>query len=230
MGASFTSFDALIPRLYNPDPTIAELAAFDLGELGDNRAAPFLADLLSSPNDALRLQVAIALNKIESPSTRPALIRALGDTYKPVVLHVAVALAKMQERQAIMPLMQIVLSETGRPESINIAAEAIGEIRTNEVLALLARHISDQRFEVRTAIVSALGTFGGRQALRYIVESLTDSSMYVRRNAAMRVGEIGYFEERAILKQRLENEPEISVREALESSIAQIEERMLDTN
>jgi energy-coupling factor transporter ATP-binding protein EcfA2 len=64
------------------------------------------------------------------------------------------------------------------------AAEALGEIGTEQAVSGLIEALKDQDSEVRSQVVEALGNIGGEQTVAVLIEALKDLDRHVRWSAA----------------------------------------------
>lgn len=81
--------DALIAALQNEDVHLAANAAAVLGRIGDDRAVPYLLDLLQAFDWTLREQAAIALGRLADQRTQPMLKQVAAEDDTPSVRRAA---------------------------------------------------------------------------------------------------------------------------------------------
>ncbi len=82
-------------------PLVRDNAAFALGELGDNRAVPYLIKALRDSDEWVRKSAAKALGILKSKESFDALCQCLNDQSPTVRRTVARALAQIGDKRAI---------------------------------------------------------------------------------------------------------------------------------
>ncbi|MGH7589155.1 MAG: M56 family metallopeptidase [Gemmatimonadota bacterium] len=175
----------LIERLVDPDPRVRGVAARALGRIGDPRAFAPLARALADPDPHVRELAVLGLETIPDDRTLDALVGALDDPEMGVRSVAVSALAHM-----------------GGPRA---------------VLALASAAERDPDPHTRIMALSALGKRGheGHIAVPRLIGLLRDGEGSVRSGAARALGEIGDPRAAPALVERLSNEPEAEVRDAI---------------
>lgn len=168
-----------------------------LGKVGQP-AIPFLVEALSHhSNEVVRRAAAKTLTLIADPVTIPPLLEAFLNDEDQVVRNSAVgALARIGE-ESVSPLLQILASP--EPESDETikghAAWALAFIGSKGKETIYQAYNSDVE-EVRTAVVGAISKIAEEQpearAFKLLLQSLSDSSVNVRSEAAAALGNLAH--------------------------------------
>ncbi|MDQ6712305.1 MAG: HEAT repeat domain-containing protein [Candidatus Dormibacteraeota bacterium] len=180
-----TSSD-LLERLRSTDPAIQAPAIVEAQKSRAYHAAPVIADLLSSSDDAIRSSAADCLGYlgIKAPSRYGAALLPL-----------------LTDREAFVR---------------SCAAESLGALRYEPAISSLGRLlISDGDELVRTCAAEALAAFDGRQVLLFAQGAIDDPDPTVRANAVRVIGLRGDETSRSMLDERLNKETAFQPRAAL---------------
>jgi HEAT repeat protein len=142
-------------------------AAHVLGKIGDKRAVPALIETLQ--DESLYYQAAIILGDLGDERAVPALLALLEQ-------------ARDRSRNSYAPKTDMMLW----------AGYALMGLRHPEGLQTLVEFLNPEHNKVqRRHAVDALGKFGDRGAVPFLVEALNDEDVEVRVNAIMALGRIG---------------------------------------
>jgi HEAT repeat protein len=122
-------------------------AATALGKIGDARAVGWLVQLLADPDGYVRSSATGALYDLATPSSRPLLLRALASMASAQQFGIAVALARLHDPAALIPLGNV--ARNNDVEVRRRAAEALGECGLAEGTNALAVFLMDPEPAVR---------------------------------------------------------------------------------
>ena len=166
-----------------------------LGKVGQP-AIPFLVEALSHhSNEVVRRAAAKTLTLIADPMTIPPLLEAFLNDEDQVVRNSAVgALARIGE-ESVSPLLQILASPESDETIKGHAAWALAFIGSKGKETIYQAYNSDVE-EVRTAVVGAISKIAEEQpearAFKLLLQSLSDSSVNVRSEAAAALGNLAH--------------------------------------
>ncbi|MDJ0535141.1 MAG: HEAT repeat domain-containing protein [Xenococcaceae cyanobacterium MO_207.B15] len=166
-----------------------------LGDVGQP-AIPFLVEALSHhSNEVVRRAAAKTLTLIGDPVTIPPLLDAFLNDEDQVVRNSSVgALARIGE-QSVTPLLEILASNENDETIKGHAAWALAFIGSKGKEQIYKAYHSDSE-EVRTAVVGAIAKIAEEQpearAFKVLLESLSDSSVNVRSEAAAALGNLAH--------------------------------------
>lgn len=119
---------------------VRDHAATALGRLRDPRAAPYLVERLSDPEEMVRFGAVSALGLLKVEETEGAVLKALADSAPVVRASAATALGRMGARAAIPNLREAVTSDPDRDvrlhavESLVLLGDKDSRARVPEVL------------------------------------------------------------------------------------------------
>ncbi|MHB8625040.1 MAG: HEAT repeat domain-containing protein [Aggregatilineales bacterium] len=121
------AFERLRESLNAENVYVRELVVDVLAELGDNRAVEPLIQVLQTDDVSfVRSSAASALGKLRDTRATGSLIDALNDTKKSVRWAVVAALGEMMDKDAIVPLRQMLADST--PEIRNAAQQSLSRL------------------------------------------------------------------------------------------------------
>ncbi len=214
---------------------VPDLAAA-LRELGDEEAPRTAAVGLGARSPARRQKAALALRELRAPSSRPVLVRALGDPTAPVRRLAVEALGRLRaEPESLVACRRaladrdhsvraaavrvLAAADPAAHESLRpLAADPAGSVRA--ALASVAcvldpetaeRVLDDADADVRVAALAALAGCPDAVPERALLERLRDESPHVRRAACDAVAAAGGEEAEAALVSALVD-PRLEVR------------------
>ena len=105
------------------DPRIRQYLSMVLGNLGDRRATPLLAEGLNDPHPETRIYAALALGRLRDPAGVPALLTAVSSDERDVRKAAIYSLGEIGDARALPALAQAVNDE-------------IPDVRYNAAIAL----------------------------------------------------------------------------------------------
>ena len=109
--------------LSDPAAEVRAQAVKALCELGDRRAAPWIARLLQDPSPGIRQSAAVALGKIGSAQSVPALARVLEQSEdRPLLQPVLLALGEIGDRRAVPALLAAMERTAPRNRAVMVLA------------------------------------------------------------------------------------------------------------
>ena len=164
--------------------------------IGKPAVDPLIEALLHHPNVVVRRAAGKTITLIEDTKAVPSLIYALLNDEDTVVQASAIgALARMGEA-SVSPLLDILASADSTESNKGHAAWALAFIGSKAKQQLYAVYNSDSA-EVRAAVVGAIAKVAEEnrddtKALNLLVESLNDSAVNVRSEAAAVLGNLKY--------------------------------------
>jgi HEAT repeat protein len=206
--ANTSAAGALVRALAaEPDFFIREYITWSLVRLGDAAVLPLIA-MLNHERPVARQSAAHTLSKIGDARARDALIDALKDHHVGVVSKAASALGKIGDTKAIPVLISLlghedtelqatlvsVLEEFGLPTVQPLvhalthddwrireqAADLLRLIGSPDAVPALIDISNDRHWQVRFAVVHALGRLGGPKAQETVQAMRQDSHTLVR--------------------------------------------------
>lgn len=187
-----TPLEAMLAKLVDKASAVRSQAAFDLGELGDGQAVPFLVKALGDADPAARNVAARAIVKL-ADKRRPNLqaVRGLlGDQDPMVREQAAILLGKLGDKDAIPELLAAAEREDSR-RTISAMAKALERFGDSRALPVLAQMFTrcGENPAAAIACVDALASFG-EPALPALVDALGAESLKVKGRVAERLAEI----------------------------------------
>ncbi|GAI56500.1 unnamed protein product, partial [marine sediment metagenome] len=166
---------ALIARLTSPLQDRA-LAAFRLGEQGDDATVRALINALKDKHWRVRDRAAEALYKLRDPRAVGALIKALDDPVWRVRFWAAKALGRLKAAEAVPRLIKAIYDE--HPAVTEHAALTLADIKDPRGLVALTKALESapasagaglsprrRGVEVRNSAAGALGQWGGDEVV-----------------------------------------------------------------
>jgi HEAT repeat protein len=135
-------------------------AAIALGKIGDARAIGWLVQLLQDPDGYVRYSATAALYDLATPSSHSLLLRAFASTSLAQQFGIAVALARLHDPTALVPLGNAVRNND--PEIRRRAVEALGECGLPESTNALAPFLMDPDPSVRALTQKAIDRIHGQ--------------------------------------------------------------------
>jgi len=166
----------LIDLLHGPDAELRTRAAEVLGRLRDARAVPALLQALADPVPEVRWRAAQALGEIGDPQAVAPLLQALRDGDATVRSFVVEALARLPEGVALPALEQVLRGD----EAGMVRAAAVPGIRLlagAQALDILLPLLRDSDFEVRKAVIAAVGQTRDARALEPLGQMVLDQTL-----------------------------------------------------
>jgi HEAT repeat protein len=135
-----------------------------------------------------------------------------------------VAAAELGAPGVLEELSSIIRSRDDESRAMRMgAARALGKLKGEEALAVLAPFASDREALLRYSVIEALGSFGPHPAaVEALGEALRDSVARNRILAAEKLGEIGASAAIPALRYKAEYDPESKMREASLKALARI--------
>jgi HEAT repeat protein len=191
----------LIDLLQDPNENVRSITASALGRLGDPRAGVPLSKILNDSYADARLMASGSLANMAKAlqvkgETKPVspLIEALDDQDKRIRLNAVIALARIGDRRAVQPLMNLML----RQEDYDVQTAAIaglGDLGSPMAVPLLVKILEEVKDDfVKGAAIEALGKTGadyGSQVQEILVPFLGDSDVFVRQMTCKALGMVG---------------------------------------
>ncbi len=188
--------DTLIALLRDSDADVRVAAVETVGAFGvaeDRAVASWLLDALRDRDWRVRQAAAQALEMLEAPEARGALVKALR-AYLPDPLGLATAaaaraLAVIADADVVRELLGALSVDTWQMRAA--AAEAVGMLGDETHVPRLVALLDDAAPSVRAASVLALASFGSQAPLARLVNALADPDADVRVAAVRALGALG---------------------------------------
>jgi len=149
-------------------------------EMEFNKVKNLVDCLLSDPDSAVRERAALALGLTRNPVGIPGLIRALEDNVATVALYARNALLEIGSA-CIVPLIDVL--DKKNVQALILAADALGEIGSNQAVDKLIGILDEEEWEVRRSAVEALGKIGNINAVKALKQK---KSFWRERNKVVR--------------------------------------------
>jgi hypothetical protein len=183
-------------------PTRAD-AVHALGLVRDRTATTMLIRALDDPIEEVRAAAVEALGRIGDPAALPELVARLSDAGR--YQHVRLVEALQQfGAHAVAPVLEHVREH---PEDRAAIAQLLGNLEASGAVGTLLEWCGDERAEVRTAAVRAVGAIGADdRAYYHLLRALGDEAAEVRAAAAWALGRAGREEAAPYLAPRLQDE------------------------
>jgi len=187
-------------------PEVGGQAALALGSIGDRSVARTLEKHLVDPEPTVRWASAFALGQLSDSRSAVPLMHTLRDVEPRVAQAAAEALQKLG-RTAVRQLVKELSS--GKVETREVAAIALGHTKTQQAIPGLKVALSDSHPCVRTAAAIALGQMGDA-IVSDLEEMLQHPKAQVRAAAAIALGYAGASQALPSLRQRLADEDPVA--------------------
>jgi HEAT repeat protein len=159
-------------------------AAFRLGDVGGEGAAPALIAALGDSDRAVRVAATPSLGRLRAPEAASALVAAAADGRSPASL---VQWALLQIGPPALPeLRSLLISPNERERSA--ALELIGRLGGPSDAGEVEARLRDSSSLVRAQAARALGRLGSERNLTALLEALKDRIPAVRAAAAISLG------------------------------------------
>jgi len=181
--------ERFLQQLRSTDVTLRSDAAHALGKLGDERAAPALAEALRDQDEYVRKSAVMALRRIGGTGAMEAMRAALADRSEQVCLQAVKGLGELRDAGAVESLIKV-LARRER-SLVSAATEALSRIGP-EAVPLLMEAFKDRylRRRIGTQIWRILTEMGPR-TVEPLLQVLSDDNYYVRLTAMTILGRIG---------------------------------------
>ena len=201
--------------LKDENPSIREIAAKALGDLGSKDATRFLCQALQDSSPGVRRQSVISLsrmgdnraiehleNALKDPVIRVEAAQALGllgktagiieaikDKNTEIAARAAEAAGLIKNREIAPALIEALSCEEWKVR--RNAAETLGKLRAvNSVEPLKKMLVDDESFEARSVAGEALGKIGDAKSISSLISALNDPHWEVRKNVAEALGKL----------------------------------------
>ena len=192
-----------------------------LGEIGDLKGVPLLAQGLRDKQPSIRAAAAASLGKLGSVDGAPFLINALTDPVPAVRSVAAVTLGKLRAEQAVSPLTRAL-----QDRNMGVRAAAIaGLLQLSSPFSVVAGTVRElmgqQNPGLRSSVAKALGHGRARDVVGPLLLLLNDPVPKPQISAARSLGRVGGRELITHLKRLMKASNE-SVRATAAGAIARI--------
>lgn len=181
--------DRFLQQLRSTDVTLRSDAAHALGKLGDERAAPALAEALRDQDEYVRKSAVMALRRIGGPGAMEAMRTALADRSEQVCLQAVKGLGELRDAGAVEALIKV-LARRER-SLVSAATEALSRIGPDAVAPLMEA-FKDRYLRRRIgAQVLRILTEMGPRTMDPLLQILNDENYYIKYTAMTILGRIG---------------------------------------
>ncbi len=187
------SIDLILSLVDSDDGVLAYSAIAAIGRMGDTSQAAFLLKKLRDPE--------------MKPDRKPTIITALGD---------------MRAAEAVPELVRIVQSREEERVWRMYACEALGKIGDPSVLPVIKKVMAEQDPLLKAYAAQALAKFDLGQVIDVLIECLKDSYWKVRVAGCQGLARPGAGKAVDILIYKVENDPELPVRNEAVQALAAI--------
>ncbi|MFZ4827980.1 MAG: HEAT repeat domain-containing protein [Phototrophicaceae bacterium] len=213
------ALEVLIEATRSHDDLTRQLATGSIGNLKSTQAMHVLAELTQDPHLWVRSSAVWALGEIANPSCIPALAHALHDEDQHVTILAIASLSEIGTPEAAETLVDFILNEG----DTLIQRESAGALVQMGAVAGLAttRLLRSERVSLRELGATVMSWIYDPSLLPSLIDALSDSSAYVREQAARALGRMKDTQAIAALQERLTDESE-AVRRASESSLKKL--------
>jgi HEAT repeat protein len=217
---------ALIEALREATPAIQPFIGAALAKIQGGNPSSIVDDALSSSDDDIRLNGAVALAENASPSDVPTLAALLKDRLNKVRVCGFSGLAKSGSKNAVGPFVDAFKLEAD--SNVRVAAiTGLGQLglKVDEAIPPLIELLSDQSLSVQMGSILALGEIGARAkaAVPGLAAFLENENWHWRQQAAIALGKISSREAVPVLSEALKDQEE-RVRQAAAEALKEIQE------
>ena len=182
--------EPLMDRAAAGSDSLRYIAAQVLGQIGDQRAIPFLKALLRADNRYVREQAVRALGQLDDPRLHATLASVLaGDSVPDVRGAAAWSLGNLRDTTAVPSLVRALADTVPSVRRQALAALQFLWTPASEAAALDA--LRDRDDNVRYVAAQLLGHHRTHRALDALCLALTDDNIWVRAESARTLGRIG---------------------------------------
>jgi hypothetical protein len=182
-------------------------AAFRLGDIGSQDAAPALVRALSDGDRAVRIAAARSLGRLRVPEAGSALVAAAAEGRAPAGL---VRWALLQVGSPALPELRALLSSSSDRERA-AALQLIGLLGGPSDAGGAEARLRDSSSLVRAQAARALGRLGGERNLPALLDALEDRIPAVRAAAATSLGYLRDPQPLEALTEHAESDPVFEV-------------------
>jgi HEAT repeat protein len=185
-----STVEPLIKRATGGSDSLLYIAAQILGQIGDQRAAPFLKELIHAPNRYVREQAVRALGQLDDPRLIPTLEQVLTiDPVTDVRGAAAWSMGNLRDTTAVAPLIQALTDTAALVRQHALAA--VQYLWTPAAESATIAALRDPNPTVRYIAAQMLGHHRTIPALNELCLTLLDDSIGVRTESARALGLIG---------------------------------------
>jgi HEAT repeat protein len=171
------AIEPLIAALrHDPDAKVRRYAAWALGMMGDARSITPLIAAFADPDERVRWDAAVALEKIGAPAVEP-LVMALYYGAPAVRIGAIRALAWMRDPETVPVLLRALADPS--VEVRTQAAFALGWVGDRRAVEPLIACLNDADDSLRMQAALALGWIGDPQAIEPLVRLLGETGSWV---------------------------------------------------
>jgi HEAT repeat protein len=172
--------DRLLAHLDDPDEAVRRAVVEHLPFLDDSRVAGYLSRAIASETPRVRAAAALALSRVEDPTTVPPLVAALGDDDGWVRYYAVRAVAQRQLGSAVARVSE--LAEHDSAMHVRLAAiETLGAIGGSSPVPVLATLVASTVPEIAAAAQRALAGIDDPAAWPPLHRALRDEDPIRRR-------------------------------------------------
>jgi len=173
---------ALIKCLEDQKWFLVRNAILLIGDIGDHSSVRFLREPLSHDDHRVRREAVRALMKLGGEESSDMIASALDDTDASVVIAAMEALSNVKNTKAIFKMIRILSKSNGYENAEDIlrrtAIENLSKLRIREAVPELIKILMKKSFlgmaesaEMRLEAVKALGSIGGDDAMKALVDA-----------------------------------------------------------
>lgn len=195
-----------------------------VAELEIREASPFITTLLKNENEEYFDSALIAIGKVGGPQDAVFLAEYLktGDLSIARKQSLMRSLGQLQAVETWDSLVEIVKDEDENTFVRMYAAEAIGNMKKEESVDILADLFTEQDVNLRTYAVKGLANYKDDKAIAIILDAFKDNYYKVRLEAAFAAKNLLLEEAVPYLMYRGENDPENIVKYACYEALGKI--------
>lgn len=197
---------------------------FVIGDIGGERAAKVLLDILQSSDENLKFFVASALGNVGDMQAIPSLTQLYRSTKNmSVKAEVALALGKLHDKHVI-PFLIALLKDSSEDENRRKdAAEVLGDLREQEAIQPLIEVLNDKSSLIKHSAILALRKLASKQAtpalVRVLIQDEDENNRYA---AAYALGKVGEGQAIQPLLETLSKDEDVDTRFAAASAISEL--------
>ncbi|KPL06859.1 hypothetical protein AMJ86_06890 [bacterium SM23_57] len=211
-----------IQAAYRMYPENGHIFANALGQIGDNRAIPFLLTRLTMTSGLEAFAIAEALGEIGRPQAMDTLLSMLSTArgmFLGVIWKSILTIAQKNQMDVLSLLstpqvkdrLKEIFQDDDEHDLMFYLNESLTETSTSRGILILASRISRFPPEIRRALARELGKIGGKEATKHLIKALKDDDVLVMYQATESLAKIGNDAAVSALKNMLESNNEVMI-------------------
>jgi HEAT repeat protein/ribosomal protein S18 acetylase RimI-like enzyme len=217
------AIDLLILALSDEEITVQELAAKNLGKLGDEIVDKIIPGF-KKHDSYTQIGMLLALKDIKDLRVRELTLPLVRDGSLDFELRSTAiyVLGQFEDEQVVQLLISLVKNLDYPPEIREWAVEALTRIGKDQVVEPIRSVLKDKEDRVRANAIRSLSKIKVENAEKLLLSALADPNLLVRRSAIMSLGELKSIPAVQPLLELLNKEEDIFTLERIVTALGQI--------